>query len=239
MDSQRLILFFVFTMSVFLLYEGWQRDQQSAQVAAVAPVPVPSTKPGPVPAKSDAGAVPSAPTGTALTPNLALPTATAVVNIGKTINVETDLYFAEISTVGGDLTGLRLKQHGGTLDRKQNFVLFTRSADHVYVAQSGLIGTGLPNHQTEYTASAQEYKMADGAAALEIRLEATGSVKSAKTYQFQRNNYVIDVKHELTNSGAAPLEAFAYFQLVRDTKLPDGDSAMVPTYTGAAVYTDK
>ena len=41
MDSQRLILFFVFTMSVFLLYEGWQRDQQSAQVAAVAPVPVP------------------------------------------------------------------------------------------------------------------------------------------------------------------------------------------------------
>ena len=58
-------------------------------------------------------------------------------------------------------------------------------------------------------------------------------MKSAKTYQFQRNNYVIDVKHELTNSGAAPLEAFAYFQLVRDTKLPDGDSAMVPTYTGA------
>jgi len=239
MDSQRLILFFVFTMSVFLLYEGWQREQQSAQVAAVAPVPVPSTKPGPVPAKSDTGAVPSAPTGTALTQNLAMPAATAVVNNGKTINVETDLYFAEISTVGGDLTGLRLKQHGGTLDRKQNFVLFTRSADHVYVAQSGLIGTGLPNHQTEYTASAQEYKMADGAAALEVRLEATGSVKSAKTYQFQRNNYVIDVKHELTNSGAAPLEAFAYFQLVRDTKLPDGDSAMVPTYTGAAVYTDK
>jgi len=238
MDSQRLILFFVFTMSVFLLYEGWQRDQQSVQTAAVAPVPVPGAKPGAVPAKGDAGSVPPAPS-TTLTQNLAAPAAAAVVNGGKTIKVETDLYFAEISTVGGDLVSLRLKKHGGTLDHKQNFVLFTRSADHVYVAQSGLIGAGLPNHQTTYAAQALEYKMAEGASGLEIRLEAAGDVKSAKTYRFQRNSYVIDVKHELTNSGTAPLETFAYFQLVRDTKPPEGDSAMVPTYTGAAVYTDK
>jgi hypothetical protein len=31
MDSQRLILFFVFAFSVFLLLDGWQRDRQPAQ----------------------------------------------------------------------------------------------------------------------------------------------------------------------------------------------------------------
>jgi hypothetical protein len=29
MDSQRLILFFVFSFSLFLLFDAWQRDQQS------------------------------------------------------------------------------------------------------------------------------------------------------------------------------------------------------------------
>ncbi len=238
MDSRRLILFFVFTMSVFLLYEGWQRDQLATKTAAVAPAPgaVPtqsSTTPAAVPVPS-APATPAVPS--VATP--AAPAAAAVARSGKTIKVETDLYFAEISATGGDLVSLRFKKHGGTLDPKKNFVLFNRDAEHMYVAQSGLIGAGLPNHQTAYVAQAEEYKLADGADALEIRLEATG-VKSAKTYRFQRNSYVIDIAHEVTNSGTAPLETSGYFQLVRDSKPPEGDSSMVPTYTGPAVYTDK
>jgi len=238
MDRQRLILFFVFTMSVFLLYEGWQRDQQAAQTTAVAPAAIP--KPAAVPAKSDVAvpspsvsAAPVAPTSAPAAPSA------AVVSGGKTVKVETDLYLAEISTIGGDLVSLRFKKHGGTLDPKQHFVLFTRTADHVYMAQSGLIGEGLPNHQTPYTSQADEYKLADGATGLDIRLEATGNIKSAKTYRFHRDSYVIDVAHELTNSTAVPLETFAYFQIVRDSKAPEGDSAMVPTYTGVAVYTEK
>ena len=238
MDRQRLILFFVFTMSVFLLYEGWQRDQQTAQTTAVAPAAIP--KPAAVPAKSDVAvpapsvsAAPAAPTSGPAAPS------TAAVSSGKTVKVETDLYLAEISMIGGDLVSLRLKKHGGTLDPKQRFVLFTRTADHVYMAQSGLIGEGLPNHQTPYTAQADEYRLADGATGLDIRLEATGNIKSAKTYRFHRDSYVIDVAHEFTNSTVAPLETFAYFQIVRDSKAPEGDSAMVPTYTGVAVYTEK
>jgi YidC/Oxa1 family membrane protein insertase len=238
MDRQRLILFFVFTMSVFLLYEGWQRDQQAAKTVAVAPAEIP--KPAAVPAKVNAAvsapSISSAPAAPTVAP--AAPSA-AAVSEGKIIKVETDLYLAEISSAGGDLVSLRFKKHGGTLDPKQKFVLFTRTADHVYMAQSGLIGTGLPNHQTPYTAQAEEYTLADGAKSLDIRLEAVGAVKSAKTYRFHRDSYVIDVAHELTNSTAAPLETFAYFQIVRDAKPPEGDSAMVPTFTGAAVYTDQ
>ncbi|MBX3650191.1 MAG: membrane protein insertase YidC [Burkholderiales bacterium] len=237
MDSQRLVLFFVFTMSVFLLYESWQRDQQSAARSAapatVSPTPTPSAAPAPaVP-----GAVP-APTAL-LQPNAAAPVAATVSDGGQILKVETDLYRAQISTTGGDLVRLELLKHGGTLDRNKEFVLFDRSKDHVYIAQSGLIGSGLPNHQNAYVAKATEFRLADNANDLEIRLEAAGDVKAAKIYRFRRDSYVIDVVHEVSNTTAEPIPAHAYFQLVRDSKPPEGDSAMVPTYTGAAVYTEK
>jgi YidC/Oxa1 family membrane protein insertase len=238
MDSQRLVLFFVFTMSVFLLYESWQRDhQQSSATAAVSASVTPTPTQGVTPPQPAAGGLPSP--SAALLQNPSAPPAAAASGGGQIIKVETDLYRAEISTGGGDLVRLELLKHGGTLDRTKNFVLFARASDHVYIAQSGLIGGNLPNHQTAYTAQAMEYRMADGAADLEIRLEAGGGVKAAKIYRFRRNSYVIDVSHEVTNTGAAAIDAFAYFQLVRDSKPPEGDSAMVPTYTGAAVYTEK
>jgi YidC/Oxa1 family membrane protein insertase len=236
MDSQRLVLFFVFTMSVFLLYESWQRDQQSVAraPAVVASTPTPSST---LTAPAVDLSVPS-PAAT-LTPAPVAPAATAAANQGQVIMVETDLYRGQISTVGGDLVRLELLRHGGTLDRSKDFVLFDRSADHVYIAQSGLIGGKLPNHQSAYRASAAEYRLADNASELEIRLEAVGEAKAAKIYRFRRNSYVIDVVHEVTNTTADPLVTHAYFQLVRDSKPPEGDSAMMPTYTGAAVYTEQ
>jgi len=238
MDSQRLILFFVFTMSVFLLFESWQRDQRPAQTATVA-VKSPAAIPEAAPVKVDPS-IPPVPSA-ALTQNLAAPAApvAATADSGQIIKIETDVYRAEISTNGGDLVSLELLKQGSTLDPKKKFVLFARGKEHVYIAQSGLIGTGLPNHQSAYTTPATQYRLADGAPELEVRLESAGGVKAAKVYRFRRNSYVIDISHEFVNTGAAPVEAFAYFQLVRDSKAPEGDSKMVPTYTGVAVYTEK
>jgi YidC/Oxa1 family membrane protein insertase len=236
MDSQRLVLFFVFTMSVFLLYESWQRDQQST-ARAIAPAtvaPTPTSSAPPSPSIDPAVPAPAA----ALTPAPAAPAPVNAADRGRIIKVETDLYRAQISTTGGDLVRLELLKHGGTLDRSREFVLFERSNDRVYIAQSGLIGSNLPNHQSVYTAKAGEYRLGD-ASELEIRLEAAGGLNASKTYRFSRNSYVIDVVHEITNTGAEPVATHAYFQLVRDSKPPEGDSAMVPTYTGVAVYTDK
>ncbi len=225
-------------MSVFLLFESWQRDQRAAAPPPVAvsavPAPTPSAA---LPAKGGSTVpIPSVvPSPQPVTP----PAAVAATEQGQVIKVDTDLYRVQISTTGGDLVSLELVRHASTLDRKKRFVLFTRSSEHVYMAQSGLIGNNLPNHQTLYATSTGEYRMADGTTELVVRLEATGPTKSAKTYRFQRGSYVIDVAHELTNTGDQPIEPFAYFQVVRDEKSPEGDSAMVPTYTGVAVYTDK
>ena len=233
MDSQRLILFFVFSASVFFLLEAWQRDQQPSSPAV--------TKPG---QKAEAPTVPTVPApGDKLVATQAAkpPEGSATLTPGETIKIETDLLRAEVSTVGGDLRELELKAHRGTVEKGSVYELYQNKPDHVYVAQTGLIGDDLPNHRTLYTAQAKEYRLAAGADTVEVRLEAAPvhGVRVAKIYRFHRGSYVIDVAHEIVNQGTAAIQPFAYFQFLRDSKHPEGDSAMLPTYTGAAVYTEK
>lgn len=234
MDSQRLILFFIFSISLFFLVDAWQRDQQPApRPAAVQSAEKPgAAETPPVPTPSDkllSAQEPKPPeAATALAP-------------GEAIKIETDILRAEMSTVGGDLRRLELKAHRDALDGSKNFVLLQNGPAHVYVAQSGLIGNGMPNHRTQYAVESREYALAPGAKALEVRLEAPGpdGVRIAKIYRFHRGSYVVDVAYEIVNGGSRAVQPFGYFQLVRDSKPPEGDSAMVPTYTGAAVYTDQ
>jgi YidC/Oxa1 family membrane protein insertase len=79
--------------------------------------------------------------------------------------------------------------------------------------------------------------MAEGVENLTVKLEANPSV--SKTLTFHRGSYLIDVGYEITNSGTNPINASAYYQLVRNDGAPEGDSKLVPTYTGPAIYTDK
>jgi len=233
MDSQRLILFFVFSVSVFFLLDAWQRDRQASSPVAVQPGQ-----------KADTPTAPTVPTPSdKLVASQAIkpPEGAAALAPGETIKIDTDLLRAEVSTVGGDLRALELKAHRHTVDKGKNFELFQSKPDHLYVAQSGLIGDDLPNHRTVYTAEARAYRLATGADTVEIRLEAPPAhgVRVGKIYRFHRGSYVIDVAHEIVNQRPTAIQPFGYFQLVRDSKPPVGDSAMLPTYTGAAVYTDK
>ena len=236
MDSQRLILFFVFSFSVFMLLDAWQRDQQPARPpAAVAgkadqdkappasvQVPVPGEK-----LAAGQGAVPKQ--------DRKLPES------GVAIRVETDVLIAELSSHGGDVRRVEFKNHRDTVERAKNFVLLESRPGRTYIAQAGLIGEGLPNHRTLYSAPGESFRLAEGQDQLEVRLtaQAADGVKVARIFRFQRGSYLIDVSFEISNAGAASLQPYAYFQLVRDDKPLPGDSAMLPTFTGLALYTDK
>ena len=235
MDSQRLILFFVFTFSVFMLLDAWQRDQQPPPASTTTTAKAPQAKPEQsvvIPEPSEKLAARQAP---------AAPEAAAGLSQGELVRVETDVLVAEISAVGGDLRRLEFKKHRDTINKDKRFVLFESRPDHSYVAQSGLIGPGMPNHRTQYTVPAGALRLADGAPSLELRLEApvANGVKVAKILGFQRGSYMIDVRYEIANHSGSRIEPFGYFQLVRDNKAPVGDSAMLPTFTGVAVYTEK
>ncbi|MGW8182531.1 MAG: membrane protein insertase YidC [Burkholderiales bacterium] len=239
MDSQRLILFFVFSFSLFLLLDGWQRDRkiESAPPPATAPVAgqetaakQPSAAQVPVPSDklvADQSGV----------PQQAQPSAAPAA----VVHVETDVLRAQINLSGGNLVHLEFTKHRDTFDREKPFVLLEQDAEHTYTAQAGLIGSGLPNHRTQFTSAEERYRLGEGERDLEVRLTApaAGGVQVAKVYRFHRDSYLIDVGFEVTNQGSTAIQPYAYFQLVRDDKPAPGGSRMVPTFTGVAVYTDK
>ncbi len=235
MDTQRLILAMIFFFSLFMLFEAWQRETRGPAQ--------------PVTAEKKAAESPQPPAATTPTPTTKLePPASAATMpqlpkqaSGEVVRIETDVFSIDIDTVGATIARAELKQHRGTVDTSKNFVLLERDAGRTYVAQSGLIGDGLPNHNTRFGTSAKEYQLSDGQNGLEVRFEAEGEngVRVAKVFVFERGRHTIGVRHEITNTTAAALQPYAYYQLVRDGTAPEGDSKMLPTYTGVAVYTDK
>jgi YidC/Oxa1 family membrane protein insertase len=231
MDSQRLILFIVFVGSIFFLADGYHRDQQAARAPAAQ---APGQSPG-----AASVAVPAA--TPALTEQRVVPDAKPAAQGGEAVRVETDDLIAVIDSVGGELRRLELRKYRDALDAKKNLVLLDQSRERTYVAQSGLIGKDLPNHRTVYTVQPGERTTGPGRDTVEVRLTAAapGGVEVAKTYRFRNDSYVIEVGYEVTNRSGAPIDADAYFQLVRDGKPAPGDSDMVPTFTGYAVYTEQ
>ena len=217
----------VFAVSVFLLFDAWIKEHRapvSTQPATSTAVPAITQTESP--ARAELGAT-----------NSAAPAAVAP------IIVRTDLFAAEIDPRGGVLRRLELREHRDALQHTQNYVLFDEAQGHTYVAQSGLIGAGLPNHTTLYRADAPAYDLQTGQEVLSIRLvpaerSAAAAGVVTQTITFHRGSYLIDVAYDIANRGTTPLKADAYFQLTRDGAAPAGTSRMAPTYVGGAIYTE-
>ncbi len=239
MDNQRLILALVFGFSLMMLWSAWQKQSQPLPVVQSAPAaatPVAAAVPG-------AGSVPAASGIPAPTPAPVAVVSPATATAGAaTVTVTSDLMVAEISAQGGDLVRLELTQHKATEDKTSNFVLF--EAKHLYAAQSGLIGPGLPNHKTVWQLPADKLAMKEGDNDLRVRLTAPAEngVQVSKTYVFHRGSYLVDVEYDVGNQGTAAISPEAYFQLVRDGKPPEGSGGSgitsVSSFTGPAFYTD-
>jgi YidC/Oxa1 family membrane protein insertase len=227
MDIQRLILFFVFSFSLLLLWEAWQKEHRPPVPAASSTqtaVPTPSTPAG-TPAGKSVDALP--------------PTSATAAKPRERLRVRTDTMLAEIDMQGGDIVYLELLGHKDTRDEKHNFVLF--GPEHRYAAQSGLIGEGLPNHRTLFHAAAREFTLEQGQDRLDVRLEANTpeGIRVSKILTFYPASYRVDIAEEIANGTAKPFETHAYFQVTRDGKSPAGDPYMAQTYTGAAFYTER
>jgi len=227
MDTQRLILFVVFSFSLLLLWEAWQKETRppAAEATAQGTAAVPT---------------PSSPTGAPSVKGAPVPPAAAVVGgPSEHLRVSTDTMVAQVDTQGGNIDYLEFLQQKDAREEARNFVLF--GPEHRYAAESGLIGAGLPNHRTPFRAQGKEFALAPGQDTLEVRLEASTpqGVKVTKILTFYRASYRIDVAEEIENRSSAPLATDAYFQVTRDGKSPGGDPYMTQTYTGAAVYTER
>ena len=251
-DIRRTLLWVVFTMSLVLLWDAWNKHNgqpsmfgpSSARPAASAP-PVsalPASQVGiPTPI---AAAVPGPAASAAVVPN-GTPTAGAAATTpaGDLVVVTTDAVKASFDN-GGNMVRLELLRHADVEDRQRHVLLFDQSAERIYAAQSGLVATQpgvvLPNHYTPMKRVAGPSTLLDSAGELQVRFETTADspVKLSKTYTFKRGNYSIGVRHEAQNTGSVPVSTQLYLQLARDGNPPRGESSFYFTFTGPAVYTE-
>src|SRR5687768_11536206 len=99
MDTQRLILLVIFSFSLLMLWEAWEKEKRPKPAPAVEQtVPAPG-KPAAPAAASPAVKAP------AVVPGTATPAK------GETVRVRTDLVVAEIDTLGATLKRLELLRH--------------------------------------------------------------------------------------------------------------------------------
>ncbi|HSQ82899.1 MAG TPA: membrane protein insertase YidC, partial [Casimicrobiaceae bacterium] len=247
MDIQRLILWLVFSFSSVMLWQAWEREHNPPVPVSATQSPAHALGQAAAPAgggsATGAGAVPSGPaTAASATAAGGVPTTGAAVPAGRTVEIHTDLYTADIDTVGGIITRMGLAKHRDAEDKSKPYYVLLHNADRTFVAQAGLIGDGLPNHRTPYEVLPGPRSLPEGADHFDLKLQASApnGDKVVQTLTFHRGSYVIDVAFDVTNAGTAPIKPEAYFQLMRDTKQEGVVSRMGPKpYVGPVVYDDK
>ncbi|MGE0875139.1 MAG: membrane protein insertase YidC [Burkholderiales bacterium] len=239
MDIQRLVLFFVFSFSLLLLWDAWEKDRR--------PKPVPPAANAPVAPGKQSAAVPlpeRPPAAAATVPSVPVVKPATNGKRGEKIVVRTDLYSAEIDTLGAVVKRLELLRHKETLGSEKPYVLL--GPEQGYEAQSGLAGELGADHRTLWQAEPGERTLAAGEKSMQVVLSAPGrdGLSVRKIYTFHRDSYLIDVTIELRNGGSAPVTPYAYFQLTHNGKAPVSGNAVsqsfgAQSFTGFATYTNE
>jgi YidC/Oxa1 family membrane protein insertase len=231
MDTQRIIAFIVFSFSILLLWESWQNQTNPNPAVAVQ-----STK-GTQQAQPASTELPPVP-GQSLKPN-AVTVGSGQVAHGSRARIITDVIDAEIDSNGGDLRKLVLTRYRQNEQAEQPFLLLEEKSGRNYFAQMGFVGGSLPTHKTVFELVPGEYRLKDGQNELKVNLKAkVGGAEVVRTYTFQRGSYVVDIDTQINNLGDSALEGFPYYQILRHGQAPEGESALMQTFTGPAIYTD-
>jgi len=229
MDLKKILLSCVFVVSVLLLWDRYQAQEAGSLSTTKASV-ADSRLTGDVPDRPALATteLPAAAAATAPTGSLAS---------GERLTVATDVFEADIDSNGGDLRRVVLLRHREAGVGGKPLTLLD-DGPRPYVAQSGLIGADMPNHRSSFEPEPGQLKLADEAAAVELALRhASDTLDVRKVYTFRRDEYVVNVRFEVTNRGTQVVDTAGYFHVLRDGLSPDGESWLQHTYTGPVVYT--
>ncbi len=236
-DIRRTVLWVVFSMSLILIWDGW--NKYNGNTSFFSPT---QTKPVAVSASGPAAGVLPAPLGAQASSVQQVSTAPVVES--EKFSIATDVVKATLDSAGGSLVRVELLSQIDPFDANKKVVVFDQSPGQFYVAQSGLRAASpevqLPNHFTLMKRVPGESMLKDDANEIAVRFESAdvGGVKLLKTYTFKRGDYTIGVKHEVVNTSSNAVHPQLYLQLVRDGNTPPGESSLYFTFTGPAIYTD-
>ncbi len=241
MDNIRLVLLFSLAFVVLLIYQAWMEDYGKARIKepAVAVVEQKAAMQGTntsegVPELSLNRATPIAKT---LDSN-----ASAELSRDAVIEVETDLFYAMISTRGGTLSHLTLRKYALSPEEEdRDFQLLKSDTPNLYLAQSGILSTdkdSSPNHNAVFTAENTKYTLGEADDEISVALNWTDNegVVVTKTFIFHRDSYVVDLIQRVENGSDSEWIARGYTQFQRSAYTDPNESSFIYTYTGTAIY---
>ena len=246
MELRRTLLIVGMAIAGYFLMINWQKDYGAATVVAQAPSAPSGEAPADIPeapAKTPAATnadIPQAPQKTDA------PLASGTATSAALISVQTDVLNLQIDPVGGDIVRVALPAYTESIDSKNAFVLLDHSAQRTFIAQSGLIGTNGPDANPQgrphYQASASSFVLPGEAKTLQVvlMLNAENNVQIKKIYEFTRGDYLVKLRYEITNNGAAPWNGLIFGQLKRDASKDPSASNQgfgMSTFLGAAWWT--
>ena len=219
MDSRRGLLVIALLFMSFIVYQQWQLDYHTPKPVATEQT---VTSTSDVPASSGN--------------NTVIATDTQVK--GKVITLENDVFRLKVNTLGGDVISSELLKYDAELDSNMPFVLLQNTPEHVYIAQSGLIGKdGIDTKaagRADYQVEGENFKLADGQNELIVPLVyQKEGVTYRKIFVLKRGEYDIAVNYEINNQSNKTIEVEPYGQL-RHTLVDSSGSVAMPTYTGGA-----
>jgi YidC/Oxa1 family membrane protein insertase len=224
MNQTRVFLFFAWLMVATLLWMEWGKfnapkpaalPATSSQPATTSTSTVPSASTLPTvesPANASVPGVPIAPA--------TVPGATAASPGSQRVVVSSDLLRLTIDG-GGVLEADLLKYPQTKAAGSPPVRLFTQDPAHFYVAQSGWISKdgAAPNHESGFVPEngVGAVTLAPGAAEATVPFlwKGENGVTIRRTYTLKRNDYAINVRDEVVNTGTAPWQGTVYRQLLR------------------------
>ena len=244
-EIQRVVLLIGMAATAYLLILAWNEDMEAAKVPTVysdAPLMVQEE---PIAALNAVEADEFASENSDIPP--ATPSDSFVVSepvdlSSRLVKVETPALLIWIDLKGGDIVRVQLPTYPVTLEEPDTpFLLMDQSATRTYIAQSALIGADGIDRSGErplYSAPSTNLVLNDGG---ELILQTTvDGVKVTKTFVFEADSHLIDVRYDVTNLEQQPKTMRMLSQIKRD-RLPPSTDETVPLapspYLGGALTT--
>jgi len=251
MNNPRMLLWAGLVFVLWLNLNAWMKDHASAPttMTAIGAETVGSAAATTVPGNGLADELPTVagdappPIAGAVSAPEGLPAAAA--GAGR-VRIVTDVLDVDLALEGGGLIRADLPVYPRHKDDPSTPMrLFnTDAVETQFLFQSGLTsgepGRAEPNHKAPFTATASEFRLAEGSDTLEVPLTWTdgAGLSVTKTFVFRRGAYAVALRYQVVNTGAEPVRLASYAQFLRHSQ-GTGRSMFDPetySFRGPAYY---
>jgi len=245
MDNTRLFLFAALVFVGMLLWQQWQADygpqpvtssESQLESSAAGADPGQQAIVDDLPELAEGISKDSAQGGDSGTSSTA-----AKAPAQQLVRVDTDVIQVLIDTRGGVIRSLKLKKYPISLEQPDEWLELVHSdSDSLHILQSGLRNKAstAPTHHSIYRVDRTEYRLDTGQEELVVPLYwSEGGIEVVKSYHFRPGDYLVDLKHRVSNQSQQEWQGSEYRQIQRSRPLET--SRLLYTYTGSVYYNEE